>query len=250
MKHGNEFEFAIRMAKGIAGQFGPDCEVVIHDLRGTDTEHSIIAIENGHVTGRSIGDGPSHIVLESLREDPSMIEDRISYLTKTPDGKVLKSSTLFIRDEDGKAIGLMGINYDISMLLAVEDSIRAFTGQEQSYAEPESISRNVADLLDELLEHDIDALILGCTHYPLLRSEIRRLIGDGIRLVNPAYETASELKRLLKEQGLDNDKLRDAGEPYPYRFYVSDEAERFAGFANSVLPVDVKNARIVPIEEF
>ncbi len=104
--------------------------------------------------------------------------------------------------------------------------------------------------LDELLEHDIDALILGCTHYPLLRSEIRRLIGDGIRLVNPAYETASELKRLLKEQGLDNDKLRDAGEPYPYRFYVSDEAERFAGFANSVLPVDVKNARIVPIEEF
>ena len=155
MKNSNEFEFAVRMARGIAGQFGPNCEVVIHDLRGTDTEHSIIAIENGHVTGRSIGDGPSHIVLESLREDPSMIEDRISYLTKTPDGKVLKSSTLFIRDEDGKAIGLMGINYDISMMLAMDDSIRAFTGQEQSYAEPESISRNVADLLDELLEHSV-----------------------------------------------------------------------------------------------
>ena len=156
MKQGNEFEFAIRMAKGIAGQFGPDCEVVIHDLRGCDTEHSIIAIENGHVTGRSIGDGPSHIVLESLREDPSMIEDRISYLTKTPDGKVLKSTTLFIRDDDGKAIGLMGINYDISMMLAMDDSLRAFTGREQAAsAEPESISRNVADLLDELLEHSV-----------------------------------------------------------------------------------------------
>ena len=156
MKQGNEFEFAIRMAKGIAGQFGPDCEVVIHDLRGRDTEHSIIAIENGHVTGRSIGDGPSHIVLESLREDPAMIEDRISYLTKTPDGKVLKSTTLFIRDDDGNAIGLMGINYDISMMLAMDDSIRAFTGREQAVsAEPESISRNVADLLDELLEHSV-----------------------------------------------------------------------------------------------
>lgn len=155
MKNGNEFEFAIRMAKGIAGQFGPNCEVVIHDLRGTDTEHSIIAIENGHVTGRSIGDGPSHIVLESLREDPSMIEDRISYLTKTPDGKVLKSTTLYIRDDDGKAIGLVGINFDISMMLAVDDSIRAFTGREQSGAEPEAISRNVADLLDELLEHSV-----------------------------------------------------------------------------------------------
>jgi len=155
MKNGNEFEFAIRMAKGIAGQFGPNCEVVIHDLRGADTEHSIIAIENGHVTGRSIGDGPSHIVLESLREDPSMIEDRISYLTKTTDGKVLKSTTLFIRDDNGKAIGLMGINYDISMMLAVDDSIRVFTGREQSGAEPEAISRNVADLLDELLEHSV-----------------------------------------------------------------------------------------------
>ena len=155
MKHGKEFEFAIRMAKGIAGQFGPNCEVVIHDLRGTDTEHSIIAIENGHVTGRRIGDGPSHIVLESLREDPSMIEDRISYLTKTPDGKVLKSTTLYIRDDDGNAIGLIGINFDISMMLAVDDSIRAFTGREQPGAEPEAISRNVADLLDELLEHSV-----------------------------------------------------------------------------------------------
>ena len=143
------------MARGIAGQFGPNCEVVIHDLRGRDTEHSIIAIENGHVTGRSIGDGPSHIVLESLKEDPSMLEDRISYFTRTADGRVLKSTTLFIRDDSGKAIGLMGINYDISMLTAVNDSIRAFTGQDQSVQEPESISRNVSDLLDELLEHSV-----------------------------------------------------------------------------------------------
>ena len=155
MKNDNEFEFAIRMAKGIAGQFGRNCEVVIHDLRGADTEHSIIAIENGHVTGRSIGDGPSHIVLESLREDPSMLEDRISYLTRTSDGRVLKSTTLFIRDGGGKAIGLMGINYDISMLTALDDSIRVFTGQDESVQEPESISRNVADLLDELLDHSV-----------------------------------------------------------------------------------------------
>lgn len=104
--------------------------------------------------------------------------------------------------------------------------------------------------LDDVLEHQIDTLILGCTHYPLLRTEIRRLIGDGVRLVNPAYETASSLKAMLAEQGLTNSCPADAGEPYPYRFFVSDEAERFAGFANSVLPVDVNSARIVPIEEY
>lgn len=155
MKHDKDFEFAARAAKGIAGQFGRNCEVVIHDLRGGDTEHSIIAIENGHVTGRSVGDGPSHIVLESLKETSESLEDRISYLTKTSDGRVLRSTTIFIRDEDGKVIGLMGINYDISMLVAVDGVIRDLTGTDTQTSEPESISRNVADLLDELLEQSV-----------------------------------------------------------------------------------------------
>jgi predicted transcriptional regulator YheO len=84
-----------------------------------------------------------------------MIEDRISYLTKTSDGRVLKSTTLFIRDDDDKVIGLMGINYDISMFVAVDDAIRAFTGQDQPGQEPEAISGNVSDLLDELLDHSV-----------------------------------------------------------------------------------------------
>ena len=151
----NEFEFAKRMAKGLAGQFGRNCEVVIHDLRETDTEHSIVYIENGHVTGRSIGDGPSHIVLESLKDNPDLLHDRISYLTRTADGRVLKSTTLFIRDDKGKVIGLLGINYDISMLVSVEGALRDFTGQDGLSSEPEAISRNVADLLDELLDHSV-----------------------------------------------------------------------------------------------
>lgn len=155
MKSDKRFEFAKHVAKGLAGQFGRNCEVVIHDLRGEDLERTIIAIENGHVTGRSIGDGPSHIVLESLREDASALEDRISYLTKTSDGRVLKSTTLFIRDDDDTVIGLMGINYDISMFVAVDDAIREFTGQNRQDQEPEEISRNVSDLLDELLDHSV-----------------------------------------------------------------------------------------------
>ena len=155
MKHDIDLEFAIRVARGIAGQFGQNCEVVIHDLKSNDIEHSIVAIENGHISGRSIGDGPSHIVLESLKEDPSTLEDRISYLTKTADGKILKSSTIFIRDEDGEVTGLLGINYDISMFVSVGDLIRSFTGQDQLSSEPEAISRNVSDLLEELLEQSV-----------------------------------------------------------------------------------------------
>ena len=104
--------------------------------------------------------------------------------------------------------------------------------------------------LDDLLAHDIDTLILGCTHYPLLRSEIRKLIGDKITLINPAYETAMELERVLKKEGLENNLPREKNMPYPYKFFVSDDVERFADFANSILPIDVKSAKIVAIEDY
>lgn len=104
--------------------------------------------------------------------------------------------------------------------------------------------------LNDLLARHIDTLILGCTHYPLLRSEIRKLIGDTVTLVNPAYETARALDRLLDEQHLKNETAPGKDEPYPYRFYVSDDAERFADFANAILPIDVKTARQIPIEQY
>ena len=66
----SNLEFCLQLAKGIARQFGPNCEVVVHDLASNDPETSIVAIENGHVSGRRVGDGPSHVVLEALRDSP------------------------------------------------------------------------------------------------------------------------------------------------------------------------------------
>ena len=103
--------------------------------------------------------------------------------------------------------------------------------------------------LKELLEKDIDSLILGCTHYPLIRSLMRKIVGDKVQLVNPAYETALELGRLLTREGLaNNGGTNCAGEKY--QFFVSDAAEKFAEFANSILPYDVKKTRKINIEEY
>ena len=102
--------------------------------------------------------------------------------------------------------------------------------------------------LDELIQEDIDSLILGCTHYPLLRSTINRLVGDGINLVNPAYETALRLGELLRERGIANQGHEE--EEFPYRFLVSDMAERFTQFASTILPFDVSAAQMVNIEEY
>lgn len=102
--------------------------------------------------------------------------------------------------------------------------------------------------LSELKESEIDALILGCTHYPLLRSKIREYVGDKITLVNPAYETAMDLKQLLQERGMEN--TDGAGEHGSYSFYVSDAADKFKQFANSILPYDIETTKQINIEEY
>ena len=155
MPDASTLQFLFQLARGIAGQFGPNCEVVVHDLASNDPESSIVAIENGHVTGRKVGDGPSHVVLEALRGDPAQLKDHLCYLTRTRDGKILKSTTLYIRGDDGVPIGIFGINYDITLMMAMENQLKQFTATEQESKEPEAISRNVSDLLDELIEQSV-----------------------------------------------------------------------------------------------
>ena len=101
--------------------------------------------------------------------------------------------------------------------------------------------------LKEMQDEKVDTLILGCTHYPLLRGVIGSIMGDQVQLVNPAYETSLALKQLLIEQDLLNQGSVE--EEFPYRFYVSDAAEKFKSFANSILPYDVEMTKQVNLEE-
>ncbi len=103
--------------------------------------------------------------------------------------------------------------------------------------------------LTELIDIGIDTLILGCTHYPLIRETVAGIMGDHVRLVNPAYETARELKEMLEERGLSNPVFPSLG-ANPYRFFVSDGAERFKQFANSILPYGILSAKVINIEEY
>lgn len=98
-------------------------------------------------------------------------------------------------------------------------------------------------------DKDIDTLILGCTHYPLIRSTLGRIAGDNVTLVNPAYETARELKELLIEKDLLNDKELGLGDNR-YQFFVSDKADKFQNFANSIIKYGILSAKVVNIEEY
>jgi predicted transcriptional regulator YheO len=145
-------ELMKQLADGISQQFGHRCEVVIHDLAG-NPENSIVYIVNGHVTNRQIGSGPSKVVLETIHKDPMLINDKLGYLTRTPDGRILKSSTIYVKDEHQKIRFILSINYDITELVTLDQAIRDLTSFEtlQENVQPEQIVNNVNDLLDYLI---------------------------------------------------------------------------------------------------
>ena len=113
----------------------------------------------------------------------------------------------------------------------------------------DSVTRQVLErYLAGLQEQQVDTLVLGCTHYPLLRSIVGEIMGSAVTLVNPAYETALELKQLLAARNLTNPGT-DKKE-FPYRFFVSDLADKFKVFANSILPYDVEMTQKIDIENY
>lgn len=103
--------------------------------------------------------------------------------------------------------------------------------------------------LTELIDIDIDTLILGCTHYPLIRSTLGRIAGNKVTLVNPAYETAKELKEMLGRLDMLNDEAPALGSNR-YQFYVSDKAEKFVRFANSIIKYGILSAKTINIEDY
>lgn len=98
-----------RIAKGIAEMFGSNCETIIHDL--ADPHHPILAIYNGHVSGRSVG---STLDVTGLEENLYLEEDVVNLLAVTPTGQQTKSATFSIKGDDYH-LGF-GINYDFTPL--------------------------------------------------------------------------------------------------------------------------------------
>ena len=158
MTEDSSLEMLVSTAHGIARQFGKDCEVCIHDLSVKDVEHTIIFIINGHVSGRKIGDGASKVVLETLEaiEKGDIIVDHLGYRTTTQDGRILKSSTVFLKDSTGKYRWVLGINYDVTALMNVDAALQSITTVESHDSNGDGqIPLNVNDLLDNLINQSV-----------------------------------------------------------------------------------------------
>lgn len=117
---------------------------------------------------------------------------------------------------------------------------------EEGYIEKEATYLIAQDYLKTLLDLDIDTLILGCTHYPLLKSVIGRVMGNNVKLIDSAEETARELAAVLSVRNL----LRPSGGEVMHKFYVSDVPDKFSQIAERFLGRNINNITRVDITRY
>jgi len=138
----------IPMVEGIANTFGKNCEVILHDIRYPQS--SIVAIANGHVTGRTVGSPMSEYGLATLRKG-QFDKPIVNYSKKTKDGKLLKSTSLFVKDEKGALIGFLCINYDISELTIAKNIINDITSIIDTVDFTENSEESYGSTVNEML---------------------------------------------------------------------------------------------------
>lgn len=114
---------------------------------------------------------------------------------------------------------------------------------EEGWAEHEVALLAAREYLAPLLAAKIDTLVLGCTHYPLLKPTLSRLLPDSVLMVDSAQETARTVERLLVERGwLNEQKLGD------WQFYVTDVPRRFVRVGEAFLGTQLTNVERVTLD--
>jgi predicted transcriptional regulator YheO len=170
------------VVEAIARTFGPRCEVVLHDLK--DLDRSIIKIENGHVTGRTVGGSITDKGLRDLRSG-SKENLLINYPSTTKEGRRLKSSTMIFRNEKKVPIAAICINFDVTDILsfnAVIEDIFSISEEPDQDGRVETFESDIVVTLSQIAD------------------EIIRKAGKSIPSMG--REDKIEIVRQLEEQGL------------------------------------------------
>jgi predicted transcriptional regulator YheO len=175
--------------------FGKYCEIVVHDFNSP--ESSIIAIANGALTGREVGDTLDSLGFQLLKTHPA--SDLLNYRTKTKEGKELRSSSIFLRDEKGQIFGALCVNVDISGLLKAQEWFQEALGSAGATID-ERFERSVDEVLETLIQNAISSI--GKNPADMTRDEkvaiVAYLETKGAFLIRYSVERVAELLGMTK----------------------------------------------------
>ncbi len=113
---------------------------------------------------------------------------------------------------------------------------------EEGLLEGKAVEEVARNYLGPLKDARVDTVILGCTHYPLLKPVIRKILGENVKLIDSAKQVAIEVKRILSNEGVLSKSLKGK-----HRFYVSDNPEWFTGLAKRFLGRPIRGAKKVSV---
>lgn len=143
--------------KAIAAAVGEHCEVVLHDLSRRDMNHTIYAIENGHVSGRAVGGPSTNLGLEVL-QDEEADHDEFGYTGHTADGRELRCSSIYYRNAAGRIIGSLCINLDLTPLQSIQNILGTLLpAAAQRDSGREIVAPNINTVLDDIITEAINA---------------------------------------------------------------------------------------------
>ncbi len=146
-----ELKQFIPTAKMIVSTFGNNCEVVLHDL--AVPQHSVVFVCNNTVTGRSIGQSFDHLIKDVLLSGSLSDDYRGNYTFVTADGKKIKSSTSLIRNAQGRVIGALCINYDITPMETLYSAMEEFLATSvTANGAKDNVVSSVGQVLDDLID--------------------------------------------------------------------------------------------------
>lgn len=193
--------FISRLSHVLGQTLGKFCEIVVHDF--SCPESSIIAIANGSLTGRQIGDTLDALGFQLLKTHPA--SDLLNYAAKTKDGKELRSSSIFLRDEKGQIFGALCINVDVSGLRKaqewIQEALGATTATIDEKCEPLELgSISVDEVLNTLFQNAISTI--GKPTAEMTREDkvavVSYLESKGAFLIRYSVERVAELLGLTK----------------------------------------------------
>lgn len=146
----------IPVANMITQTFGKNCEVSIHDL--TQPESSVVYVANGTVTGRKEGQSFNHLIRQVLLSKKFKDDCTANYLFEADNGKKIKSSSSLIRNPEGEVVGMLCINYDLTLSYLIKEQVLGFLPeltQDEMPSEDELPNQDVMTIIDELIENII-----------------------------------------------------------------------------------------------
>ncbi|MDR0290588.1 MAG: helix-turn-helix transcriptional regulator [Treponema sp.] len=188
-----------RLAQMLAAQFGPNSEIVLHDL-SKDYSHTIVAIENNWITGRNVGDGGTNLGLEVLRNPPNSGGDLCNYFNKTADGRMLRSSTFYFRNDEGSVIGSLCINTDITPMVQLQDIIQNMTMMTPNQEVVEVFANRVEDLFDYFIKQSLQRIGKDSSDFTMddKIEVVRFLDSKGFFLITHASDEACKFLSVSK----------------------------------------------------